>query len=74
VLRDVAGDVARRHDELAAALSDDAIERVVADVPDEWLEPTADLTDVAAVRAAYVLMLRARLGSPAAWLPDGVAA
>ncbi|TQM58169.1 HipA family kinase [Humibacillus xanthopallidus] len=74
VLRDVAGDVARRHDELAVVLSDDAIERVVADVPDEWLEPTAELADVAAVRAAYLLMLRARLGSPAAWLPDGVAA
>jgi hypothetical protein len=74
VLRDVAGDVARRHDELAAALTDDALERVVADVPDEWLEPTAELADVAAVRAAYLLMLRARLGSPAAWLPTGVAA
>ncbi|HET7798880.1 MAG TPA: HipA family kinase [Humibacillus xanthopallidus] len=74
VLRDVAGDVGRRHSELAAVLTDDAIERVVAEVPDEWLEPTAELADVAAVRAAYLLMLRARLGSPAAWLPHGVAA
>ena len=40
----------------------------------DMTEPTAELADVAAVRAAYVLMLRARLGSPAAWLPDGVAA
>ena len=74
VLRDVARDVGRRHDELAAMVTDDAIEQVVADVPGDWLEPTAELADVAAVRAAYVLMLRARLGSPAAWLPDGVAA
>jgi hypothetical protein len=74
VLRDVAGDVARRHDELSAALTGDAIERVVADVPGEWLEPTAELTDDAAVRTAYGLMLRARLGSPAAWLPAGIAA
>jgi hypothetical protein len=74
VLRDVAGDVGRRHDELAAALTDDAILQVVADVPDEWLETTAELADVAAVRAAYLLMLRARLGSPSSWLPVGVAA
>ena len=74
VLRDVAGDVAQRHDELAAALTGDAIERVVAEVPDEWLEPTAELTDVAAVRAAYMVMLEARLGSPSAWLPAGMAA
>jgi hypothetical protein len=74
VLRDVAGDVRGRHDELAAALTDDALRSVVADVPDEWLEPTAELTDVAAVRAAYLLMLQARLGSPAVWLPAGAAA
>ena len=63
-----------RHDELAAALTDDALRSVVADVPDEWLEPTAELADVAAVRAAYLLMLQARLGSPAVWLPAGAAA
>ena len=46
VLRDVAGDVGRRHDELAAALTDDALGRWSADVPDEWLETTAELADV----------------------------
>jgi hypothetical protein len=74
VLRDVAGDVRSRHDELAAALTDDALRRVVADVPDEWIETTAELADAAAVRAAYLLMLRARLGAPASWLPAGAAA
>jgi hypothetical protein len=74
VLRDVAGDVRSRHDELAAALTDDALRRVVADVPDEWIETTAELADEAAVRAAYLLMLQARLGAPASWLPAGAAA
>jgi hypothetical protein len=74
VLRDVAGDVRGRHDELAAVLTDDALRSVVAAVPDEWLEPTTELPDAAAVRAAYLLMLRARLGSPAIWLPAGAAA
>ena len=74
VLRDVAGDVRSRHVELAAALTDDALRRVVADVPDEWIETTAELADAAAVRAAYLLMLQARLGAPASWLPAGAAA
>ncbi|WP_374969052.1 HipA family kinase [Terrabacter sp. BE26] len=74
VLRDVVGDVARRHDELSARLTPQAVETVVADVPDEWLEPTADLADAPAVRAAYALMLRARLDGPLTWVPAGVAA
>jgi hypothetical protein len=74
VLRDVAGDVRSRHDELAAALTDDALRRVVADVPGGWIETTAELADAAAVRAAYLLMLQARLGAPASWLPAGAAA
>jgi hypothetical protein len=71
VLRDVAGDVSRVHPELAQALTDDVLESVVADVPEEWLETTAELPDAASVRSAYREMLRARLGSPAAWLPSG---
>ena len=74
VLRDVAGEVGRRHDELAARLTPEALETVIADVPDEWIEPTADLADAPAVRAAYALMLRARLEGPLTWVPTGVAA
>lgn len=74
VLRDVAGDVGRRHDELAARLNPEAVDAVVAEVPDEWIETTPDLTDVAAVRAAYTLMLRARLDGPLTWVPTGAAA
>ena len=74
VLRDVAGDVAARHDELAARLTSDAVEAVVAEVPEEWIEATPDLADAPAVRAAYALMLRARLDGPLTWVPTGVAA
>ena len=74
VLRDVAGDIGRRHDALASRLTPDALAAVIADVPDEWIEPTADLADAPAVRAAYALMLRARLEGPLTWVPTGVAA
>lgn len=69
VLRQVAGDVSARHGELAERLTPDAVTAVVESVPAEWLEPTADLPDAAAVRTAYREMLTARLRSPAAWLP-----
>ncbi|MCU1538692.1 MAG: hypothetical protein JWP82_3043 [Humibacillus sp.] len=71
VLRDVAGDVSRVHADLSTRLSDEVLAGVVDDVPDGWLETTAELPDLAAVRRAYGLMLRARLGSPDAWLPTG---
>ena len=53
VLRDVAGDVARRHDELAGGLTPEAVDAVIAEVPDEWIEPTPDLAGAPAVRTAY---------------------
>jgi hypothetical protein len=74
VLRDVAGEIGHRHDEFAARLTPEALEAVIAEVPDEWIEPTADLADAPAVRAAYALMLRARLEGPLTWVPTGVAA
>ena len=69
VLRQVAGDVSARHRELAETLTPDAVSAVVEAVPTEWLELTADLPDVAAVRTAYRDLLNARLASPAAWVP-----
>ena len=71
VLRDVAGGVGRRHDELAACLTQEALTASASQVPDEWLEPTGTLPDIEAVRAAYVEMLTARLAAPGAWLPTG---
>lgn len=73
VLRDVAGDVAARHQGLAARLTPDAVASVVDLVPDAWLETTPDLADPDAVRAAYRSMLTARLAGPQAWLPVGPA-
>ena len=70
VLRDVAGDVGGRHAEFAARVRP-ALVDVVADVPSAWLEPAEGLADEAAVRAAYVDHLSARLEQPAAWLPTG---
>ena len=46
------------------------IERVVALVPDIWLEPTETLPTPQALRAAYVDHLQARLAAPQAWLPQ----
>ncbi len=73
VLRDVAGDVAARHDELAARLTPAVLDAVLDDVPDEWVEPTPDLESVPAVRSAYRALLDARLGSRI-WVPGKAAA
>ena len=69
VLRDVAADLAPLHEKLAAIVGAGLIDAVLAQVPDEWLEPTLAMADPEAVRTAYRLSLLARLDSPAAWLP-----
>jgi len=68
VLFDVARDVRDQHDALAARLTDEVIDGVLDAVPDEWMEPGADLPDAAANRAAYRTMIRARLATPDTWL------
>ena len=47
----------------------DLIDGVLAQVPDEWPEPTGTMPDPEAVRTAYQLSLLARLDNPSAWLP-----
>ncbi|MBZ5733781.1 hypothetical protein K8Z61_04660 [Nocardioides sp. TRM66260-LWL] len=49
-------------------LTQDALERVVARVPDAWLEPVPGAETPAALREAYVAFLTARLGTRQ-WLP-----
>jgi len=49
-------------------LSEDAFAEVLAEVPDEWLEPVPGAGTPDAVRAAYVAYLSARLGTRQ-WLP-----
>jgi hypothetical protein len=73
VLRDVAGDVAARHDELAALVTPERIDAALDGVPDEWLETTPDLPDIGSVRSAYRALLDARLDSTA-WVPGRAAA
>ena len=69
VLLDVAADLAPLHDSLAAVVDVALIDQVLAQVPDEWLEPTATMADPEAVRTAYRLSLLARRDNPSAWLP-----
>lgn len=69
VLLEVADDMATVHDEMAAVFDDATLTGVIELVPQEWLETTPWLPDAPAVRSAYLDMLLARLGSPAAWLP-----
>lgn len=72
VLVDVAEDMNATHDRLAAHVSPDLVEEVLAQVPDEWLETTPWLADPAAVRTAYGRHLLARLEHAPAWLPSEV--
>jgi hypothetical protein len=69
VLLAVADDLAPMHDALSAIVGVGLIDDVLALVPDEWLEPTQDMSDPQAVRTAYRLSLLARLDNPSAWLP-----
>jgi hypothetical protein len=45
------------------------LDEVVSNVPDEWLELVPGAIDPAAIRAAYVEFLLARLDGPRNWLP-----
>jgi hypothetical protein len=69
VLLGLANDLVPLHDELAAIVGADLIDTVLAQVPDEWLEPTAAMPDPESVRAAYRTSLLARLERPSMWLP-----
>ena len=67
VLLPVADPVGEAHERLAPALTESVLREVVAEVPEEWLETTASLPDLEAVRSAYVEHLTLRLAEPAAW-------
>jgi len=70
VLGTAAGKVPDVDGELRAALSAEVLREVVAEVPDDWLEPVPGAETPDALRASYVSFLTARLGSRA-WLPGG---
>ena len=66
-------DRARAQDaSLAARVTEDALRSVLAEVPDEWLEPVPGADDADAVRQRYVGHLLARVAEPRSWLPPSV--
>ena len=69
VLLDVADDLSPMHDDLADIVLAALLDGALAQVPDEWLEPTDAMPDAEAVRTAYRLSLLARLDNPSGWLP-----
>src|SRR5262245_23781625 len=68
VLLPFAGPIEAADQRLRPQLDDATIERIVANVPDEWLDPEPDVGDATALKAAYATYLRERLNGPRAWL------
>jgi len=73
VLRAYAGALPEVDAEVSGQLGERVFGEVLAQVPDEWLEPVPGAATPAAVRAAYVAFLTSRLGTRQ-WLPQGVPA
>jgi hypothetical protein len=72
VFRDHAAELPAVDAELRDLLTPDTLTEVVAEVPDEWLEPVPGGETPTALRAAYVEFLAARLGTRQ-WLPRAAA-
>jgi hypothetical protein len=68
VFRDHAAELPAVDAELGGRLGEQVFAEVLAEVPDEWLEPVPGAEDPEALRAAYVAFLVARLGTRQ-WLP-----
>ncbi|MGH3510016.1 MAG: HipA family kinase [Nocardioidaceae bacterium] len=74
VLRGYANGLPVVDEELAPMVTRDLLADVTGLVPDEWLEPVPGAADPAALRAAYVEFLLARISGGRAWLPIAGAA
>jgi hypothetical protein len=59
---------------LAPQVTPQLLSDVLAEVPDEWLEPVPGAGDAAALRSAYTEFLLARVRGERAWLPTAGAA
>ncbi|MGD9960099.1 HipA family kinase [Nocardioides sp.] len=68
VLGRYVGGVAAADAEISGMLDESVFGAVLEQVPDEWFEPVPGAESPAALRAAYVSFLMARLGTRA-WLP-----
>jgi HipA-like protein len=69
IFKDHASELPGVDDELRSLLGPEVFAEVLAEVPDAWLEPVPGAEDPAALRAAYVSFLTARLGATQ-WLPQ----
>lgn len=70
ILREYAAEANAQDAVLADRLTDDAIDAVLDDVSDDWLEASPGVDDPAAVRAHYAAFLRARRDGGRPWLPS----
>ena len=70
ILSGYAAGVAEADARLRPALTGELLEGVLADVPDEWLDPAPGAQGPDALRRRYVDYLQARLATPGAWLPE----
>ena len=61
--------VSAADEQLAPLLTDELLADVLAQVPDEWLEPVPGCESADALRAAYAKFLLARVSGERAWLP-----
>jgi len=73
VLGEHAAGLPAADERIRAGLDESVFAEVLDEVPDEWLEPVPGAETPAAVRAAYVSFLAARLETRQ-WLPVGVVA
>lgn len=74
IMQAYAGQSAAQDAALAERLSSEVLDRILADVPDEWLEPVPGAEDPAALRERYLAFLSARLADRSAWRPKAAAA
>lgn len=68
VLRSSGPDVRAADDELGPRVTEELVTGAVAQVPEEWLVDEPGFDDAAAVRAAYVERLLARVAAREAWV------
>ncbi|GAB2981753.1 HipA family kinase [Nocardioides montaniterrae] len=74
VLRSYADRALAQDADLAARLTPARLGEIVADVPDEWLEPAPGAETPEALRQRYVDFLSARVAGDRRWLPQPVEA
>lgn len=69
IMRHYAAEAGAQDRDLASRITPAALEKVVSEVPDEWLEPVPGAEPPDALRRRYVDYLMARVSGPRAWLP-----